>query len=73
MLEDALAEWKDQIAQEARLEVRRATLLKLMTLRFGRLPKEARSRVERMTSDKELDRLTRKVLSANSLQDMGLG
>jgi len=72
MLEDALAEWKDQIAQEARLEMRRATLLKLMTLRFGRLPKEARSRVQQMTSNRELDRLTRKVLSAKSLQEMGL-
>jgi len=81
MLEETLVKWKDMIEKEARqkarqealLEGRRDTLLKLMTFRFGRLPKEIRSRVQEMTSAKELDRLTRTVLSAKSLQEMGLG
>jgi hypothetical protein len=73
MLEETLVKWHNQIEKKARLEGRRDTLLKLMTLRFGRLPEEVRSRVQQTTSAKELDRLTRKILSAKSLHEMGLG
>jgi hypothetical protein len=84
MLEQTLIKWRKQIEKQARkearlegrvegrLEGRRDMLLKQMTFRFGRLPEEVRSRVQQVTSTKELDRLTRKVLSASSLQDMGL-
>ncbi len=81
MLEETLIKWRDQIAREARREARRETqlstikkvLLQQMTLRFGRLPKEIRSRVEQITSTPELEKLTRKVLTAGSLEEMGLG
>ncbi len=68
MLEETLIKWRDQIVREERREV----LLDLMTLRFGRLPLEVRRRVEQISSKKELERLTRKVVSARSLEDMGL-
>jgi predicted transposase YdaD len=62
--------------QEGRKEGRvlglRKVLLQQMTLRFGRLPKNVRSQVEQMASTQELEKLTRKVLSASSLEEMGL-
>jgi uncharacterized protein DUF4351 len=88
MLEETLIKWRDQIIRETRREDRREALrerregqlsgmrkvlLKQMTLRFGRLPEKVRRRVEQIASTQDLDKLTRKVLSAKSLEDMGLG
>lgn len=85
MLEETLIKWRDEIRKEARQEglkeglqegrvlSLRKMLLQQMTLRFGRLPKPVRSRVEQITSTQELEKLTRKVLSATSLEEMGLG
>ena len=70
MLEETLVKWREQVAREARLEERRDMLLKQMTSRFGRLPKEVRNRVQQTTSEKELERLSLKILSAKSLEDM---
>ncbi len=77
MLEENLTRMFTQAMQKGRREgevlgLRRA-LLNLMTERFGRLPKKVRSRVEEIDSAAELERLTRRVLSAKSLEDMGLG
>ncbi len=69
MLEEALAKH----FEEGRREGRRDVLLRQMTVRFGRLPVEVRRAVEQITSDKKLERLERKVLSAKSLKEMGLG
>jgi len=73
MLEETLAKWRDEGIREARLQARRDVLLRQMAVRFGRLPVEVRRAVEHITSDKKLERLERKVLSAKSLQEMGLG
>jgi len=80
MLEETLIEWREKIRKEGLREGRkegrvlslRKVLLQQMTLRFGRLPKNVRSQVEQMASTQELEKLTRKVLSANSLEEMGL-
>ncbi len=77
MLEENLIRMFKQTRQEGRREgevlaLRRA-LLKLMAKRFGRLPKRVRSRVDQIDSAKELERLTQRVLSAKSLEEMGLG
>ena len=75
MLEETLVKWRDNIIRETRreaaLEVRRRVLLEQMTARFGRLPHEVRSQVEQITSAEELRKLSRRVLKAKSLQDMG--
>jgi hypothetical protein len=73
MLEKTIVKWHDQIEKKALLEGRRDTLLEQMTFRFGPLPEDVRSRVQQMTSAKDLSRLARKILSAKSLQEMGLG
>jgi len=84
MLEETLIEWGEKIRKEAHKEARlegrkegqilglRKVLLQQMSLRFGRLPKDVRSRVEQITSTQELEKLTRKILSAKSLEEMGL-
>ena len=73
MLEDALVEYFEMARQEGRQQARQEVLLRQMTLRFGRLPEKVRQEVEQITSDKKLERLERKVLSAKSLKEMGLG
>ena len=77
MLEDALDKYFEKARQEGRqqgtLEGRRDVLLRQMTLRFGRLPDKVKREVEQITSEKKLEGLERKVLSAKSFQEMGLG
>lgn len=81
MLEETLVKWHDEIRKEALQEGRqegqiltlRKVLLQQLTLRFGRLPKTVRSRVEQITSTQELEKLTRKVLTARSLEEMEIG
>jgi hypothetical protein len=68
MLEETLIEWRD----EAQRTGSRLTLLRLMERRFGRLPKRVRTQVEGISSQRELNRLTDKILEAKSLQEMGL-
>lgn len=46
------------------------TLVQLLTLRFGSLPEEARSQIERITEIAELDRMIGLVLDAQSLSDV---
>ena len=50
----------------------RKLLLQQMTQRFGRLPVQVRRRVEEISSIAELSRVGKKLLSAESLRDLGL-
>ncbi len=45
----------------------------LMEERFGSIPEDIRLRLGRIRSIERLSRLSRKVLKAKSLQDLGLG
>ena len=77
MLEENLRRMFREAQQEGRREGQvlgqRKALLDLLAERFGRLPKRIRSRVEQISSAQDLEKLTRKVLSAKSLEEMGLG
>lgn len=77
MLEETAQEWKRQWIKEGRQEGLRTgqieMLLQQMSLRFGRLPKAIRQRVEAISTMPELRELARKVILAESLQDLGLG
>jgi hypothetical protein len=84
MLEDTLRKWEKQLLKEGRREGReeglrtgqlemQKALLQQMTLRFGRLPRNVRQRVEAISSSQELRGLARKVVLAQTLQDLGLG
>jgi predicted transposase YdaD len=80
MLEETVQDWKRQLLKEGRREGLRTgqiemqkMLLQQMTLRFGRLPKKVRQRVEAISSARELQGLGRKVVLAKTLQDLELG
>ncbi len=77
MLEETLIKWRDQIVQETRkeerLETRREVLREQMTQRFGPLPEKVRRHLDEITSLKELEKLTRRILTAKSLEGMRLG
>jgi hypothetical protein len=80
MLEETAREWEKQILKRGRKEGVRTgqiglqkALLQQMTLRFGRLPRNVRQRVETISSMRELQGLARKVVLAKTLQDLGLG
>ena len=73
MLEENLAKYFESALQEGQVQSLRKVLLEQMTLRFGRLPEDVRSQVERISSTKELEKLARKVVTAKTLQGMGLG
>ena len=76
MLEETVQEWRTQLLKEGRREGEivgaRKLLLQQMTLRFGRLPASIRPKVEAISSAQELRKLARKVLSAKTLEEMGL-
>ncbi len=55
------------------LEGKRETLLRLLTAKFGPLPASAVTKVEAVTSTSELDMYLDRFVTANSLDDIGLG
>jgi hypothetical protein len=81
MLEENMREWRKKERQEAKKEGRQQglvegmqrVLLRQMGQRFGRLQPDVRRRVEQIDSVGELEKLTRKILRAKTLQEMGLG
>lgn len=73
MLEENMRDWARKARREVRVKTLRKVLLDLMAVRFGRLSLPTRRRVEGITSTRELEELARRVVSAQSLQDMQLG
>jgi predicted transposase YdaD len=80
MLEESAKRWVSQLLQEGRKEGRqeglidgmREMLLQQIKLRFGRVPRTVRQRIEGISSMRELRALGRKVILAETLQDLGL-
>lgn len=68
MLEENLIEWSER----KRRDGARGILLRLLERRFGPLSEEVRHRVEEIKSDRRLERLADKILTARSLREMGL-
>ena len=85
MLEENVRAWEEKVRkeswregrqegrQEGLVEGMQRVLLQLMSSRFGPLPQDLRRRVEGLTSVAELEKLTRRVLRAKTLLEMGLG
>jgi len=72
MLEETAREWRRQYVKEGRQEGMRALLLQQIERRFGPLVEEQRRRFEAITSPARLKRLADKILTASSLDEMGL-
>lgn len=75
MFEESAKRFVKQLLQEGRQEGMiagtREILLQQIKLRFGRVPKTARQRIEAISSLRELRALGRKVALAETLQDLG--
>ena len=72
MLEEMALEWRKKYRKEDLQEGMRQILVQLLERRFGPLPAEKRSRIEAITSPDRLKRLADKILTAKSLQEMGI-
>ncbi|MEO6191796.1 MAG: Rpn family recombination-promoting nuclease/putative transposase [Thermoanaerobaculia bacterium] len=77
MLEERIREWEQKARREGRQEGlllgTRKALLRLMTRRFGLVPRRVRAQVNALSSLQELETMADKVLTASSFQEMGLG
>jgi predicted transposase YdaD len=88
MLEERLIEWREKTRREGRREGQqvglrkgrkegraegmRQVLLRLMERRFGPIPDEIRRNVEGITSPRRLNQLADRILTVQSLRDLGL-
>jgi hypothetical protein len=66
-----MEKWRTQGLEEGRQEGQRQTLLQILGSRFGTLSAEVQARVQALTG-KEMDKLTRVVATAKTLEEMGL-
>jgi hypothetical protein len=69
VIEDLVEFGKDQGREQGRLEGEAKTLLKLLELRFGRVPEDVAARV-RAAPEPQLERWVERVLTAASLDDV---
>lgn len=72
MLEENMREWSMKNRREGRVEGVREVLLRQLERRFGPLPEEKRRGIEAITSRARLNRLADRILTARSLDEMGL-
>ena len=68
VLEHTMLKWHKKIRAESMREI----LLQQIERRFGPLPEEKRNRVEAITSPTRLKRLADMILTAKSLQELGI-
>jgi hypothetical protein len=80
MLEENMRAWARKARHEGKVEGLRegiealqGSLLDQLSQRFGRLPMKVHTQVKGITSLQELSKLMRKVLLADSLDELGLG
>jgi len=74
MLEENIRAWERKVRREGKREgevtALRDVLLAQMALRFGRLPRQVRTKIGEITSPQELRRLAERFVTADSLQDL---
>src|SRR5436305_14437612 len=68
MLEENRIEWSEKKRRDGFREL----LLRQLERRFGPLSEDIRHRIEEIKSDRRLERLADKILTARSLREMGL-
>jgi predicted transposase/invertase (TIGR01784 family) len=76
MLEETFREFERKVRQEARqegeVEGMQKMAVEMLRQRFGRVPRAVRERIREISSTSELTKLTRRILSSNTLRDTGL-
>ena len=75
-VEEMEVTWADKMMEKGLkvglVEGKRETLLRQLTAKFGPVSEESRSRVQALEPVAELDAYLERVLTANSIADMGL-
>ena len=69
----ALQEGREEGREEGARQKARELLLRQLAAKFGRLPEAVEYQIQRIADENELDRLSIRVLTANSLEEMELG
>ena len=67
-IQQGLQQKREQAVQRGKQEL----LIRQLTAKFGTLPESITEQIQRMTADEELDQLGIRLLTANSLEEMGL-
>jgi hypothetical protein len=73
MSTSSLFTWSDRLSVAMEKQGARRVLLGVLEQKFGQLPDEVRTRVERVRSVERLERLAQKALTAKSLKSLRLG
>ncbi len=63
-----ITDWIEEGIQQGK----RLFLIQLLATKFGELPQSVKEQINGMTADEELDQLGIRLLTANSLEEMGL-
>ena len=71
-VQDVEMTWADKMKQQGLLDGKRQALSSLLEEKFGPLPEEAAARLQALESEDELDRYLKAILTASSLDDLGL-
>jgi predicted transposase YdaD len=66
------AEGREEGREEGITEGKRDVLLRMMSWKLGDLPASVAQKLESMEDDAELDEIARRILTATSLEEMGL-
>ncbi len=72
-VEEMEVTWADKMMARGLIQGKRETLLRLLTAKFGAPSEETRSRIQALESAEELDTYLDRILTARSIEDMGLG
>ncbi len=71
-IQQGLEQERQQGLQQGLQQGKRLFLIQLLATKFGELPQSVTDQIHRMTTEEELDQLGVRLLTAESLEDMGL-
>ena len=71
-IEEGIQQGLQQELEQAVQQGKRLFLIQLLATKFGELPQSVTDRIQGMTTEEELDQLGIRLLTAESLEEMGL-
>ena len=71
-IEEGIQQGLEQARQQERQQGKRLFLIRLLATKFGELPQSVTEQIQGMTTDEELDQIGIRLLTAESLEEMGL-
>ena len=71
-IEEGIQQGLEQERQQERQQGKRLLLIQQLATKFGELPQSVTDQIQEMTTNEELDQLGIRLLTAESLEEMGL-